>query len=171
MFTSKIKLNEKQEKRNIENIIREIKTIIGPMNVTWRLKGIGSIQQKMQYNKVTSLDEIYDIRGIQILCDNVSECYNVLNIIHKKWKHIPSEFDDYISKPKKNGYRSLHTVIYDSNGKTFEIQIMTYEMHKKNQENYQEYKNVCDVCDYNTIKKSNYTKHLSSNKHKAKAFQ
>ena len=142
MFTSKIKLNEKQEKRNIENIIREIKTLIGPMNVTWLLKGIGSIQQKMQYKKVTSLDEIYDIRGIRILCDNVSDCYNVLNIIHKNWKYIPTEFDDYISKPKKNGYRSLHTNIYDCKGNTFEILITTYEMHKKNQENYQEYKNI-----------------------------
>ena len=142
MRISKIHLDEKQEKCNIENIVYEIKTLIGHMNVTWRLKGIGSIQQKMKYNKVTSLDKIYDIRGIKILCNNVSDCYNVLNIIHKNWKYIPSEFDDYISEPKKNGYRSLHTVIYDSNGNTFEIQIMTYEMHKKNQENYQEYKNM-----------------------------
>ena len=142
MFTSKIKLNEKQEKRNIENIIHEIKKLIGPMNVTWRLKGIGSIQQKMQYKKITSLDEIYDIRGIKILCDNVSDCYNILNIIHKNWKHIPTEFDDYISKPKENGYRSLHTVIYDCKGNTFEIQIKTYEMDKKNQEKYQEYKKM-----------------------------
>lgn len=76
MFSSKIKLNEKQEKCNIENIIHEIKTLIGPMNVTYRLKEVGSIQQKMKYKKVTSLDEINDIRGIQILCNSVSDCYN-----------------------------------------------------------------------------------------------
>jgi (p)ppGpp synthase/HD superfamily hydrolase len=137
-----IKLNEKQEKRNTENMINEIKTLTGDLNITWRLKCLGSVQRKLKYKKVTSLDKIYDIRGIQILCDNVSDCYNVLNIIHKNWNYIPSEVDDYISKPKKNGYRSLHTVIYDSKGITFEIQIMTYEMHIKNQENYQEYKNM-----------------------------
>ena len=147
MFSqNKIKLDEKQEKIYIDNLSNEIKTLAKKkcihVDVTWRLKSIDSIQKKMQYKKVSSLDKIYDIRGIRIICDNNSDCYTLLNIIHTNWKHIPTEFSDFIKNPKKNGYQSLHTVIYGSKGKTTEIQIKTHEILKNDKETHQEYKNM-----------------------------
>ena len=156
MFSqNKIKLDEKQEKLFIENIYNEIKTLIKNkgirvVDVTWRLKSIDSIQNKMKYDKVSSIEKIYDIRGIRIICNNYSDCYNVLNTIHKKWTHIPSKFDDYIKNPKESGYSSLQTVIYYKE-KPVEIQITTNELYKKNEEEHEHYKRI----KYNKIIKNN----------------
>ena len=133
MFSQKIKLNEKQENLYIEKICTEIKTVVEnkgiSVDVTGRLKSINSIQDKMQLYGVTSLDKIRDIYGVRIICDDISDCYTILNIIHGKWKHIPSQFDDYIMKPKANRYRSIHGAIHYK-GKNVEIQIRTHEMHE-----------------------------------------
>ena len=82
----------------------------------------------MQRKKV-SLSEIYDNIAVRILVNNIEECYNVLSIAHQLWENIPEEFDDYIANPKPSGYRSLHTAVTGPEGKTFEVQIRTIQMH------------------------------------------
>jgi GTP pyrophosphokinase len=93
-----------------------------------RPKHIYSIFRKMD-RKNLPFSQIYDIRGIRIVVATISDCYQALGIIHSVFHAIPGEFDDYISSPKENSYRSLHTAVLDQGGKTLEIQIRTREMH------------------------------------------
>jgi len=71
--------------------------------------------------------------GIRILCKSVADCYNVLGLLHAKYKYLTDEFDDYISNPKPNGYRSLQTTLNFENKTTLEVQIRTFEMHEFNE--------------------------------------
>jgi GTP pyrophosphokinase/guanosine-3',5'-bis(diphosphate) 3'-pyrophosphohydrolase len=80
--------------------------------------------------KRISLDQITDIIGFRIQLSSIDECYKTLGIFHKKWNCIPGKFKDYISSPKINGYKSLHTSVIGSNKKPIEIQIRTHEMHE-----------------------------------------
>ena len=66
---------------------------------------------------------------MRVIVDNLIQCYTVLGIVHSLWDYIPNEFDDYIAKPKENGYQSLHTVIHDDEGNRIEVQIRTQAMH------------------------------------------
>ena len=88
-----------------------------------------SIWRKVQKKRI-SLDQITDIIGFRIKLSSVDECYKTLGIFHKKWNCIPGKFKDYISSPKINGYKSLHTSVIGSNKKPIEIQIRTHEMHE-----------------------------------------
>lgn len=97
--------------------------------ITGRPKHIYSIYRKMQKKNVP-LERIYDVRAVRVIVNEVSQCYLVLGIVHSLWHPIPGEFDDYIGKPKDNFYRSLHTAVVDSHGKTLEVQIRTREMHE-----------------------------------------
>ncbi|EIJ43426.1 (p)ppGpp synthetase, RelA/SpoT family [Beggiatoa alba B18LD] len=97
-------------------------------DVMGRPKHIYSIWRKMQ-KKNLDFDRIYDIRAVRVLVHNVHDCYLALGLIHSKWKHLPSEFDDYISNPKPNNYQSLHTAVYGPEDKVFEVQIRTEAMH------------------------------------------
>jgi len=99
------------------------------VTITARPKHIYSIYSKMQ-RKDLPLEQIYDIRAVRVLVENLTDCYLVLGIVHNLWRPIPGEFDDYIANPKDNFYRSLHTAVYDDEGKTVEIQIRTWEMHE-----------------------------------------
>ncbi|KRG71472.1 (p)ppGpp synthetase [Pseudoxanthomonas dokdonensis] len=96
--------------------------------VSGRPKHIYSIWRKMQ-KKQASIDELYDLRAVRIAVDDVATCYAVLGIVHALWTPIPSEFDDYIARPKPNDYRSLHTAVIGPEGRTLEVQIRTHEMH------------------------------------------
>ena len=87
-----------------------------------------SIWRKLQKKRI-SLEQITDIIGFRIILNNVDECYKTLGIFHKKWNCIPGKFKDYISSPKINGYKSIHTSVIGSNKKPIEIQIRTNEMH------------------------------------------
>jgi GTP pyrophosphokinase len=100
--------------------------------ITGRPKHIYSIFRKMDRKNVP-FSEIYDVRAIRIIVDGTgdegrTECYKVLGIVHNLYHMIPREFDDYISSPKENFYRSLHTAVLDKVGKTLEVQIRTHEM-------------------------------------------
>lgn len=94
-----------------------------------RPKHIYSIWRKMQ-RKHLEFDELYDIRAVRVMVDSVSDCYAALGVVHGLWPHLPHEFDDYIARPKANGYRSLHTAVIGPAGRTLEVQIRTREMHR-----------------------------------------
>ena len=79
--------------------------------------------------KDVEFEHLYDIRAVRILVADVGTCYAALGIVHALWPPIPSEFDDYIARPKGNEYRSLHTAVMGIEGKTLEVQIRTHEMH------------------------------------------
>ena len=93
-----------------------------------RVKSSYSIYKKM-YNQSKSFDEIYDFYALRVLVDTELDCYTVLGIIHEKFNSVPGRFKDYISTPKQNLYRSLHTTVIGSGGIPFEVQIRTWEMH------------------------------------------
>jgi GTP pyrophosphokinase len=97
--------------------------------VTGRAKHIYSIINKMK-RKHLDFSELYDVRAVRILVDDVQSCYTALGIVQSLWTPISSEFDDYIAHPKSNNYRSLHTAVIGSQGLALEVQIRTYEMHQ-----------------------------------------
>jgi GTP pyrophosphokinase len=96
--------------------------------VSGRPKHIYSIWNKMR-GKSLDFSELYDVRAFRVIVDDVKTCYAVLGIVHNIWAPIPKEFDDYISRPKPNGYRSLHTVVLAEDGRPLEVQVRTSEMH------------------------------------------
>lgn len=126
-------LNEKRKEREhyIKHVIKTLKGELGEQgihaDVTGRAKHIYSIYRKMR-SKELSFDQLYDIRALRVLVDTVPECYHSLGIVHQLWRHIPNQFDDYITNPKANGYRSLHTAVIAEN-KSLEVQIRTHAMH------------------------------------------
>jgi GTP pyrophosphokinase len=97
--------------------------------VSGRPKHLYSIWNKMR-SKERSLDGIRDLRGLRIIVDEVRDCYAALALIHERWQPVPEEFDDYIVRPKPNGYQSLHTVVLADDGRFLEVQIRTEDMHQ-----------------------------------------
>ncbi|WP_295997473.1 bifunctional (p)ppGpp synthetase/guanosine-3',5'-bis(diphosphate) 3'-pyrophosphohydrolase [Rugamonas sp.] len=93
-----------------------------------RPKHIYSIWSKMK-GKELDFTDLYDVRAFRVIVADVKTCYTVLGVVHNIWTPIPKEFDDYISRPKPNGYQSLHTVVTAEDGRPLEVQIRTQEMH------------------------------------------
>ena len=93
-----------------------------------RPKHIYSIYNKMRAKRV-DFDEVYDVRALRVLVDDVKDCYTVLGVVHHIWQLIPNEYDDYIANPKGNNYQSLHTAVIGPGGRALEVQIRTHEMH------------------------------------------
>ena len=98
--------------------------------VQGRPKHIYSIVKKMR-GKSLDFDQVLDIRALRVVVANLDDCYGGLSWVHSHFSPIPDEFDDYIAKPKANGYQSLHTVVRDKDGQAIEIQIRTQAMHDK----------------------------------------
>ncbi len=115
--------------RVIELLDSELKKAGIKATVTGRPKHINSIWRKMQRKRL-DFDQIFDMRAVRILVQEVKDCYAALGIVHGLWRHIPKEFDDYIANPKENLYRSLHTAVVGPEGRNLEIQIRTVEMHR-----------------------------------------
>jgi len=93
-----------------------------------RVKSIPGIYRKM-FIQGKDFDEIYDVYAVRVITETVTDCYNVLGIIHDMFRPIPGRFKDYISTPKPNMYQSLHTTVLGREAIPFEIQIRTFEMH------------------------------------------
>ncbi len=110
-------------------ISNRVKRIIKKVYIEGRVKSINGVYRKM-FIQGKSFDEIFDVFALRIIVDTVTDCYNILGIIHDMFKPIPNRFKDYISTPKPNMYQSLHTTVLGRNGTPFEVQIRTWEMHQ-----------------------------------------
>jgi len=113
----------------VTDLAQEMQVCSINAEVSGRPKHIYSIWRKMQ-KKSLAFDELFDVRAVRIIADQLQDCYAALGVVHTKYKHLPSEFDDYVANPKPNGYQSIHTVILGPEGKTIEIQIRTKQMHE-----------------------------------------
>ncbi|MFN3282131.1 MAG: RelA/SpoT family protein, partial [Tabrizicola sp.] len=98
-------------------------------DVFGRAKKPYSIWRKMQ-EKNLAFSRLSDIYGFRVICGSVADCYRILGVIHQRWRAVPGRFKDYISQPKNNGYRSIHTTVSGRDGKRVEVQIRTREMHE-----------------------------------------
>lgn len=128
-------LEEKRTEREefirhmIERLKGELEAVGIRAEVYGRPKHIYSIYNKMR-GKSLDFSQMYDLRALRVIVDDIKNCFAVLDIVHRLWTPILKEFDDYISRPKPNGYQSLHTVVIAENGQAFEVQIRTQEMHR-----------------------------------------
>jgi GTP pyrophosphokinase len=98
--------------------------------VVGRPKHLYSIWNKMRV-KALDFSQLHDVRALRVLVDDVKDCYAALGVVHDLWTPIPQQFDDYISRPKENAYRSLHTAVMAADGRPLEVQIRTHEMHRE----------------------------------------
>ncbi len=128
------KLNKTKVERDnyVVEMIESVSKILNEHNIKHEIKGrsksIYSIYKKLDKGK--SFNEIYDLLALRVFVDTEAECYQVLGLIHSKYRPIPKRFKDYIAMPKTNMYQSLHTTVFGIDGQLFEIQIRTYEMDK-----------------------------------------
>ena len=116
--------------RIVAQLQSELKAAHIEGEVLGRPKHIYSIWKKMQ-GKALDFADLYDVRAFRVLVADVKSCYAVLGIVHNVWQPVPREFDDYIARPKPNGYQSLHTVVMNDDGTAFEIQVRTQDMHQQ----------------------------------------
>src|SRR5690349_532577 len=127
-------LDEKRgdRERYIEDVKRQLGEALAAhglhAEVSGRPKHIFSIWKKMQ-KKGVPIGELYDLRAVRVMVDDIAACYAALGVVHALWLPLPSEFDDYIARPKRNDYSSLHTAVVGPEGKTLEVQIRTFDMH------------------------------------------
>ncbi len=128
-------LDERRADREqyIADVLKLLKQELGQANiqadVTGRPKHIYSIINKMKRKQV-EFSELYDVRAVRILVEDLRDCYTALGLVHNLWQPIPGEFDDYIAHPKSNGYRSLHTAVIGPRDLAIEVQIRTADMHQ-----------------------------------------
>jgi GTP pyrophosphokinase/guanosine-3',5'-bis(diphosphate) 3'-pyrophosphohydrolase len=111
------------------DILHELEKAQIEANVFGRAKKPYSIWRKMQ-EKDLAFSRLSDIYGFRVICSSVADCYRILGVIHQRWRAVPGRFKDYISQPKNNGYRSIHTTVSGRDGKRVEVQIRTREMHE-----------------------------------------
>ncbi len=126
------KLNQSKVERNnnVQLMKESLTSLLNSHGIKHKIKGraksIYSIYKKLDTGKRFS--DIYDLLALRIFVDTEQDCYQVIGIIHSKYRPIPKRFKDYIAMPKENGYQSLHTTVFGENGQLYEIQIRTYEM-------------------------------------------
>lgn len=130
------KVNKNKEDREkllseTKNAIHEnlIKSVNFAFEVSGRAKSFYSIYKKMELKNIT-YSQLYDTIAFRVCIEKVSECYEILGLIHSFFKPVPGRFKDFIAMPKSNGYQSLHTTVIGSSGEKIEIQIRTHKMHQ-----------------------------------------
>ena len=135
-ISTALNMRRQDREKVIIEMISELKKLfqqsdIDPISVsvTGRAKHIYSIYRKIQKKQV-GFEDIYDASALRLLVPTIHDCYTALSLIHAKWDHVDNEFDDYIAKPKSNGYQSIHTVIIREDKIAVEIQIRTVQMHE-----------------------------------------
>jgi len=124
-------------RRARENLVEAIRRRLTEMleaagyraQVQGRPKHLYSIWRKMQRKQV-GMEELYDLHALRVITATVSDCYAILALVHDRWQPLPAEYDDYIARPKDNGYQSLHTVVQGPERVPVEIQIRTEAMHE-----------------------------------------
>ena len=125
--------NRQDREYYVKDFVCELKTQLAKNQLTQadvlgRPKHIYSIWKKMRAKRI-EFDDLFDVRAVRVLVDSVQQCYGVLGVVHSLWQPISREFDDYIAKPKSNGYQSLHTAVIGPQGKAVEVQIRTHTMN------------------------------------------
>ncbi|MDO4479221.1 MAG: bifunctional (p)ppGpp synthetase/guanosine-3',5'-bis(diphosphate) 3'-pyrophosphohydrolase [Lachnospiraceae bacterium] len=132
-LVSELKGTEKSRQTFVEGIVAEVKHHIEEAKIRaqvyGRVKHYFSIYKKM-VNQDKTIEQIYDLFAVRVLVDTVKDCYAVLGVIHEMYTPIPGRFKDYIAMPKPNMYQSLHTTLIGPDGRPFEIQIRTFDMHR-----------------------------------------
>ncbi len=121
--------NEEYLERMRRTVESELRREGIPARVEARVKRAYSVYQKLKKQKI-SLDQVYDLLAIRIITDSVKNCYGALGVIHNEWRPVPGRIKDFIAIPRPNLYQSLHTSVVGPEGKHFEIQIRTEEMHR-----------------------------------------
>ena len=132
-----VNMQHEEREAYVKKVIIQIKKLLNENNIfnteiSGRVKHIYSIYRKIQRKEV-DFSKIYDASAVRILVKDLKDCYTVLSVVHNEWPHIPEEFDDYIAKPKPNGYRSIHTAVIGPDHRNIEIQIRTYQMHEESE--------------------------------------
>ncbi len=135
-ITGRLASIRSEEGAQVDAIALEIKKVLAGaglrVEISGREKHPYSIWRKMAERHV-SFEQISDIMAFRVITDNEDDCYRALGLLHRAWQMIPGRFKDYISTPKMNGYRSLHTSLIYSNAMRVEVQIKTQEMHQLNE--------------------------------------
>ncbi|NCV63143.1 MAG: bifunctional (p)ppGpp synthetase/guanosine-3',5'-bis(diphosphate) 3'-pyrophosphohydrolase [Betaproteobacteria bacterium] len=130
-----LRLEAKRHVRELEietlkaSLIELLSTESITAEIQGRPKNIFSIVKKMR-GKSLGFEQVFDLRAVRIIVDKLSDCYRCLSLVHQNYVPVDGQYDDYISKPKANGYQSLHTVVNNSDGHAVEIQIRTRAMHE-----------------------------------------
>ena len=128
-------LDEKRIERQdfIEHATKRVQQLLSEAGITadvvGRPKHIYSIVNKMRIKRLT-FDQVRDVRGLRVIVQSMPDCYQALSAIHQEWTAVAGDYDDYIARPKPNGYQSLHTVVSDEHGRALEVQIRTKQMHE-----------------------------------------
>ncbi|GLR72723.1 GTP diphosphokinase [Agaribacter marinus] len=132
-IAKQLKEKRKDREQYITDFVEDLQLLLDKENiqaeVIGRPKHIYSIYKKM-HKKQLSFEQLFDIRALRIIANRLQDCYAALGTVHAHFRHLPSEFDDYIATPKPNGYQSIHTVVVGPAGKSIEIQIRTEQMHQ-----------------------------------------
>lgn len=132
-IANKIASTREEREKQINSVIVKLEDKFAEMKIKAEIEGrpkhIYSIYKKMR-EKHKVFEEVYDLIAIRIIVSSIKDCYGVLGIVHTMWKPIPLRFKDYIAVPKQNMYQSLHTTLLGEDGKPFEVQIRTYDMHR-----------------------------------------
>jgi len=132
---SYVKTEYEERKRYLKFFVGRLKKILKKerimlLDMNWRPKSYWSTYKKL-LKKNMDIEKIHDLLALRIIVPDIETCYKTIGIIHKYYKPLYEEIDDYIAKPKPNGYRSLHTTVFCEKGHITEIQIRTAEMHKE----------------------------------------